>query len=151
MHALKHRVLQMALVLQDNVQLMLRHLNVGVCVCWVPKLSLQSWRYNQWSQREWLSDQSLHISFKMSCFVRALLTGSHLVYKGSTDTFTLASLSESYLAWSASISICETFMVTLSINKQTGEVLSLCQENQQSSGKHELLATTACSCSSAAG
>lgn len=33
MHSLRHRVLQMALVPQDNVQVMFRHLNVGVYVC----------------------------------------------------------------------------------------------------------------------
>lgn len=58
-----------------------------LCVCWVPKLSLQSWRCNQWSQRERLSDQPLHVYFKVSCFVGAALTTSHFAYTGSIDTF----------------------------------------------------------------
>jgi len=66
--------------------------------------------------------------------------------------FTSASLSESDLAQSGSLFICETFMVSLSRSKQAGQVLLLCQENQQSSGEHQLSAgTTALSGSDAAG
>lgn len=142
----------MALVPQDNVRLMLRHLNVGVCVCWVPKLSLQSWRCNQWSQRERLSDQPLHV-----CLLQGEVAFSGLCWRDlillirGAQTPLLQNLSESNLAQSDSLFICETLMVTLSINKPAGQVLSLCQENQQSSGKHQLSATTTVhSCSGAA-
>lgn len=97
----------MALVPQDSVQLMLRHLNVGVCVCWVLKPSLESRRCNQWSQGERLSDQPLHVFSKVSCFVRALLARSQVAYKRSIDIFTLVPLSESDLAQSDGLFIVE--------------------------------------------
>lgn len=114
----------MAPVPQDSVQLMVRHINVGVCVCWVVKLSLESRQCNQWSQRERLSDQPLHVYSKVSCFVRALLARPQVAYKRTTYTFTLVPLSESDLAQSDGHFIWK-FMVTLSVNKQTGQVLFL--------------------------
>lgn len=94
----------MAPVPQDSIQL--RHLNVGVCVCWVLKPSLEPRRCNQWSQRERLSDQPLHVYSKVSCLVRALLATSQVAYKKSTNTFTLVPVSESDLAQSDGLFVC---------------------------------------------
>lgn len=89
----------MALVPQDSVQLMLKHLNVGVCVCWVLKPSLES-------RCDYLTSPCTSVCSKVSCFVRALLARSQVVHKRSTNTFSLVPLSETDLAHSDGLFIC---------------------------------------------